>query len=213
MFSTLEVSTLTLAEVERLLKFERCSDSNSISTLLNLEPLNDAEQQDLLQIVSLFNSYYKEGKITEGQVKFLFLAPLMRLAGFYQPQIKILLEENLAEIAISEEDTVMRGRMDILAVDKIAGNTTTTALWILVIESKNSAFEPLEGLPPSLAYCYKSLEQQSTTWGLATNGLRYHFVYVEREDSPVYQLFPDLSLLYVNQAVQLLQILKAISKL
>jgi hypothetical protein len=88
-----------------------------------------------LQIRDLFRSYYAAEKISEGQIKFLLLAPLMKLAGFYQPSIKISLEENIADISVEDEDTMIKGRMDIFAVNKMQGRIVTTPFWILVIES------------------------------------------------------------------------------
>ena len=50
----------------------------------------------------------------------------MWLAGFYQQNIKITLEENIAEISIEDEDTSIKGRMDILAVNRTKGKITAT---------------------------------------------------------------------------------------
>lgn len=151
-----------------------------------------------------------EGKISEGGVKFLFLAPLMWLAGFYEQNIKITLEENIAEISIEDEDTSIKGRMDILAVNR--SDRTTNLLWILVVETKNSTVEALEGLPQLLTYAYSSLEHQESVWGLTTNGLGYRFVYLQ-QGTPTYQLLPELNLIDTDRALHLLQVLKAICKL
>ena len=42
----------------------------------------------------------------------------MRLARFYRDPIEIRLEEDIADIQIEDEDTIITGRMDILAVNK-----------------------------------------------------------------------------------------------
>jgi HSP20 family molecular chaperone IbpA len=47
----------------------------------------------------------------------------MWLAGFYQSTIKVTLEENIAGISIEDEDTIIKGRMDILAVNKTEGKS------------------------------------------------------------------------------------------
>ena len=54
----------------------------------------------------------------EGLVKALTIFPLLRLAGFYRPPIKLSLQESIAEINIEDEDTTITGRIDILAVNK-----------------------------------------------------------------------------------------------
>jgi hypothetical protein len=90
----------------------------SFDDLLCLEPLTEFEHQELAQIRKDFDNYLAEGKVSEGQVKFLIIAPLMRLAGFYQTPLTISLEEDIAEIEITDEDTTIKGRIDILIVKK-----------------------------------------------------------------------------------------------
>jgi len=211
MTANLDAKSLTLRDVHRLLKIEEHFNA-SIPSLLTLEPLTEFEQQEIIQIRNLFRDYYAEGKISEGQVKFLFVARLMWLAGFYQPSIKITLEEGIADISIEDEETIIKGRMDILAINKTR-TTTDTLFWILVIETKNSSINALEGLPQLLAYAYKSLEYQESVWGLTTNGMDYRFAYLQQGISPTYQLLPALNLIDSEPSIQLLQVLKAICKL
>jgi hypothetical protein len=212
MTTTLDARNLSLKQVRQLFKFEE-QLNNSFTSLLSLEFLTEFEQQELLQIQNIFRDYYSEGKISEGQIKFLFLAPLMKLAGFYHPSIKITLEENIADISVEDEDRIIKGRMDILAVNKTEGRTTTTPFWILVIEAKNSSLNAFDGLPQLLTYAYKGIEQQSSVWGLTTNGMDYQFVYIEQGNPPIYQLLPKLDITRVESSIELLQVLKAISRL
>ncbi|MBD0265726.1 MAG: restriction endonuclease subunit R [Tolypothrix sp. Co-bin9] len=212
MTTTLDARNLSLEIVRQLFKFEE-QFNNSFTSLLSLESLTEFEQQELLQIQNIFRSYYAAGKISEGQIKFLFLAPLTKLAGFYHPSIKITLEENIADISVEDEDTIIKGRMDILAVNKTEGRTTTTPFWILVIEAKNSSLNAFDGLPQLLTYAYKGIEQQSSVWGLTTNGMDYQFVYIEEGNPPIYQLLPKLDITRVESSLELLQVLKAICKL
>ncbi|BDA68936.1 hypothetical protein CAL7716_031020 [Calothrix sp. PCC 7716] len=212
MATTLDASNLTLNKVKALLKFQS-TFNNSFTSLLTLEPLTESEQQELEEIRELFDSYYGDGKISEGQIRFLFLAPLLKLAGFYTPRIKILLEEKIADILVEDKDKLIKGRMDILAVNReIEEEIEITPFWILVIETKNSTVHQMEGLPQLLTYAYKSLENQPFVWGLTTNGLGYQFVYIERGNPPVYQLLPELNLIRPDSSIQLLQVLKAICK-
>lgn len=208
----LDARNLSLKEVRRILKLEE--QFNGVFTLLlSLEALTEWEQQDLQEICNIFLDYYSEGKISEGQVKFLLLSPLMRLAGFYSSTIKITLEENIADISIEDEDILIKGRMDILAVNKNEAQINVTPFYILVIESKNSEVETLTGLPQLLTYAHKSLVYQEAVWGLATNGLRYQFVYLKRGNPSTYQLLPELNLIDSDRSPQILQVLKAICNL
>lgn len=212
MTTTLDANTLFLKDVHRLLKLEKRLN-NSFTSILPLESLTELEQKDLEEIRSNFESYYEEGKILEGQVQFLFLSPLMWLAGFHHPRIKISLEVGIAEIKVEDEDTCIKGRKDILAATKVQEEATITALWVLLIESKNSSLDASEGLPQLLTYAYTGLENQESVWGMTTNGMDYQFVYIQQGNPSTYQLFPKLSLIYPEQSVQLLQAMKAICQL
>ena len=209
MTTTLDASNLSLKDVQHLLKFEE-QLNDSFTSLLSLENITEFEQQEIQEIRKLFREYYAAGKISEGQIKFLFLAPLMKLSGFYQPSIKITLEENIAAILIVDEDTNIKGRMDLLAVNKTQGKTVTTPFWILVLETKNSSANASEGLPQLLTYAYPSLDQKTSVWGLTTNGMDYQFVYIQQGNPPIYQLLPKLDITRPESSIELLQVLKAI---
>ncbi|WP_019502452.1 hypothetical protein [Pseudanabaena sp. PCC 6802] len=208
---TLQAKNLTLEDVQNLLGLQEEVDG-SFTNLLDLKPLTEFEQQELTQIRDDFRHYIASGKVSEGQVKFLVIAPLMRLAGFYKAPLEITLEEDIAAIEIVDEDTKINGRLDILAVKKTLSKTEA-AFWILVVEAKNSEISALAGLPQLLAYAYKSLEYQPNIWGLTTNGVTYQFVHIRQGNPPTYQLLPDLSLINSERLVQLLQVLKSIRDL
>lgn len=140
--TTTNASNLFLDDVHRFLHLEQQSNG-SLTTLLSLEPLTEIEQQEILQIRNDFWRYLSAGKVYEGLVKFIALAPLMRLAGFYKHPTEIRLEERIADIDIEDEDTKISGRMDILAVNKAMPKRTRISFWILVIEAKNSSVSAL----------------------------------------------------------------------
>ncbi|MDM9583367.1 restriction endonuclease subunit R [Nostoc sp. GT001] len=213
---TVEGSSLSLNDVHRFLKLEKLSNG-SFTDFLRLEPLSDFEQQDLLRIRNDFDRYLSAGKISEGLVKFLTIAPLMRLSGFYDVPIRLTMEDSIAmpaavNNAVEDEDKRITGRMDILAINSPQSNIAPP-FWVVVIETKNSAVEVGEGLPQLLTYAFKSLAQQPSVWSLATNGLRYQFVYLRHEQQPTYQLMPLLNLNESPGAIKLLQVLKSICKL
>ncbi|MHC5745908.1 MAG: restriction endonuclease subunit R [Nostoc sp.] len=208
----LNARNLSLEEVQRLFSFEE-QYSDSFSNYLSLEPLLEVEQQELLQIRNDFRRYLTAGKVSEGQVKFLAVAPLLRLAGFYRYPIEIVLEENIADIEVEDEDIIIKGRFDILAISKAKHTKLQRYFWVLLIESKNSQIDISTGLPQLLTYAYKNLDNQKSVWGLATNGRSYQFVYIEQGNPPIYYLLPELNLMERERSSQLLQVLKAISQL
>jgi hypothetical protein len=205
-------SNLSLEDVQRLFGFEKHYDG-LFSPLLSLEPITDVEHQDLKQLQNDFDKYLTAGKVSEGQVKFLVLAPLLRLAGFYRYPMEIRLEEDIADIEVEDEDTTVRGRMDILAVSKAKHTQSQLYLWILLIESKNSQIDIFTGLPQLLTYAYKSLNHQTSVWGLTTNGRVYQFIYIEQGNPPIYYLMPLLNFMEFPRAVEVLQVLKAICEM
>ncbi|MHC5599937.1 MAG: restriction endonuclease subunit R [Nostoc sp.] len=207
---TVEASSLSLNDVHRFLKLEELS-TGLFTDFLNLEPLTEFEQQDLLRISNDFRRYLRFGKISEGLVKFITIAPLMRLAGFYDVPIRLTMEDSIA-IAVEDEDRRITGRMDILAINN-PQSIIAPPFWVVVIETKNSAVDVGEGLPQLLTYAFKSLDQQPSVWGLVTNGLRYQFVYLRHDVQPTYQLMPLLSLNESPDAIELLQVFKAVCKL
>lgn len=210
--TTLNASNLSLEDVQRLFCFQE-QYNNSFSNLLSLEHLSEKEQQEIIQIRGDFRRYLTAGKVSEGQIKFLVLAPLLRLAGFYRYPLEIRLEEDIADITVEDEDTIIKGRMDILAVSKAKHTQSQINFWILLIESKNSKIDAFTGLPQLLTYAYKSLNNQKSVWGLTTNGIAYQFVYIEQGNPPIYYMMPLLNFMEPPRAVELLQVLKAICQI
>jgi hypothetical protein len=212
----LNASKLSLELVYDHLKFQELQ-YGSFHALLELEPVSQLEQLEIEQIRSDYRSYLAEGKVLEGMVKALTILLLLRLAGFYHAPIKIRMEEEIDRINIEDKDTSITGRFDLICVNK--GNPTIHDIpfWVLIVEAKNSAIDSLEGLPQLLTYAYKSLERQSSVWGLTTNGTRYDFFYIQQgnlpKDPPSYRPMPSINFMEPESGVKLIQVLKAICKL
>lgn len=211
MSQNLEASQLSLNDVRRLFKLEEL-EGEGFSDFFSLEPLTDFEQQELLLIRNHFWRHLEAGKVSAKIVKFLVLSPLMRLTGFFKVPVVLTMEDSIP-IEVEDEDTLIKGRLDILAVNQSDAEIGATPFWILVVEAKNSAIAPLAGLPQLLTYTYKSLQQQSSVWGLTTNGESYRFVRVTRGNPCTYQILPELNLIDKERSLLLAQVLKAICKL
>ena len=211
MTQNLEASQLSLNDVRRLLKLEE-REGDAFTDFFSLEPLSELEQQEILKIRTDFRRYLSAGKVSAKLVKFLVLSPLMRLAGFFDIPIVLTMEDSIA-IEVEDGDTLIKGRLDILAVNQPDAELAAAQFWILVVEAKNSAIAPLTGLPQLLTYTYKSLQQQSSVWGLTTNGESYRFVRVTRGNPCTYQILPELNLIDPERSLLLAQVLKAICKL
>lgn len=218
MTQNLEASQLSLNDVRRLLKLEEL-EGEGFTDFFSLEPLTESEQQELLKLRNDFRRYLSAGKVSEELVKFLVLSPLMRLTGFFEIPIVLTMEDSIP-IEVEDGDTLIKGRLDILAVNQPDAELAAAQFWILVVEAKNSALAkpskriaPWAGLPQLLTYAYKSLQQQSSVWGLTTNGESYRFVRVTRGNPCTYQILPDLSLIDRERSLLLAQLWKAICKL
>lgn len=211
MTQNLEASQVSLNDVRRLLKLEE-REGDAFTDFFSLEPLSELEQQEILKIRTDFRRYLSAGKVSEELVKFLVLSPLMRLAGFFDIPIVLTMEDSIP-IEVEDGDTLIKGRLDILAVNQPDAELAATQFWILVVEAKNSAIAPLTGLPQLLTYTYKSLQQQSSVWGLTTNGESYRFVRVTRGNPCTYQILRELNLIDPERSLLLAQVLKAICKL
>jgi hypothetical protein len=205
----LKAKNLTRGDVHRLLGLEPRLNG-SFTPLLSLESLTDEEQRELLQIQQEFLKYWEESKISEGQVRLISVAPLLRLAGFNEPPIRLDIEEDIDRIYIEDEDTYLTGRFDIIAVHREQSGTSVMPLWILVVESKNSEASESTGVAQILTYAYSSLDQQNSVWGLVTNGVTYQFFYIQKGTPSIYQFMPTLNLFEDDRAIQLLQVLKAV---
>jgi hypothetical protein len=177
---------------------------------LTLLPLDPAEIRELMNIRSEFDRYLVEGSVLESQVRLLAVNPLLRLSGFHQAPITIRVEAAIAPIDLP--DSRITGRMDLLAIRK-AQSPDQPDFWVLVVESKESGADAMQGLAQLLTYAYSSLNQQRSVWGLTTNGISYRFVQIEAGQPPRYWLMPELNLLDTAPAKQLLQVLKAICQL
>ncbi|MEN9226593.1 MAG: hypothetical protein Q6L60_13800 [Thermostichus sp. HHBFW_bins_43] len=204
---TRPANTLTLREVHELLGLRR-GDSLEFEEKLDLPSLTEQEIAELTQLQDLYFSYLAEGTLNEGQVKFLFVSPLLKLAGFFSEEIYIDLEENIEEINIRQDDEnlLITGRMDLLVLQR----EQKKSFWILVIETKAGIGSTRLATAQLLTYAYRGIESQDHVWGLATNGEDYQFFFLQRGSPPTYHYLPKLWLLDRKSIHRLLQVLKSI---
>lgn len=201
----LSAALLTLKDIHQNLKMEPCWDSR-FEEYLVLKPLPEHQEQELLKIRADFLPYLESGTVSEGTIKLLLLAPLLKLTGFYQEPFHIDVEESIGQILEADEEMTIRGRMDILITKK----QMKPIFWILIIEDKKLSLSVQVGLAQLLAYLYKGLQNQSQVWGLVTNGFEYQFILAEKRQPIIYHLMPLLNLLETEKLKQILQVLNGI---
>jgi hypothetical protein len=208
---TLEDSKITLNTVRDRLGYQAAL-SRSFDLWLDLLPLSAVDEQQIEQLQENFQRYLLDGRVLEGQVRLLAIAPLLQLSGFYDPPNRILVEESIETIQRPQDDCEITGRFDLVVVNPRSGLDDGADFWILLVESKESQIDALAGLPQLLTYAYTSLPHQSRVWGLTTNGVSYRFVLIEAGEVPTYHLMPELNLIDRDRAFQILQVLRAIGK-
>jgi hypothetical protein len=128
--------------------------------------------------------------LTEETIKLVLLSPLLDLAGFYEAPFRFQAETPI-EIAIADQDEVLRGRIDALAVQN--------QFWVLVIESKRTTFDLEIAIPQALAYMMANPHPEKPLFGLVTNGGSFAFVELaqgEYDLSDVFSLLPRQNKLY-----------------
>jgi hypothetical protein len=207
----LRAKEMTLDDAQRLLGFCPVWDGEFEEALV-LSEIEPIELAELARLRSELLDYLTLGKMSEGQAQIIAVLPLLRLAGYSRLPIQYRVEEGIARIYIEDEDTHIRGRFDIVAVNRSQLTQDQNLLWILVVESKNLEASEFAGIAQMLTYAYTSLEHQSMVWGLVTNGATYQFFKVQKsiEGQLTYHYMPSLSLIRKDRSIELLQVLKAI---
>jgi hypothetical protein len=146
--------------------------------------------------------YLLEYPVIESIVKMVVLSPLMDLAGFYEPPLRVQGEANI-QISGEEEGVVIRGCIDVLAVQNV--------LWILVIEAKNSEFSLTKAMPQALAYMLANPQSNQPTFGMLLNGSECLFLKLLPGEVPEYATSNLFSML--NQGNDLYQVLQILREL
>jgi Type I restriction enzyme R protein N terminus (HSDR_N) len=209
MVTTLRAQEITLEEVERLLGFTPLYDGQ-FSDFLPLQTLSAVEMAQLEKIRSNFRTYIRRGKVSEGQARQIAINPILDLAGYNQAPIELRIEEDIQRIYIEDKDTHIRGRFDLVAVNRKHETTPDQLLWVLIVESNNLAASEFAGIAQMLTYAHTSLEYQTAVWGLVTNGATYQFFHIAKGEALTYQYMPSLSLLEIDRSTYLIEVLNAI---
>lgn len=139
----------------------------------DLPELSEHEKAALAHYGDRYLDYAAEGFISEGTVNVILVSPLLELLGLCDSPYRIR-GERYVEIAIENEDTVLRGRIDALIVQN--------QLWINLIEAKHFGFSVLQAVPQTLAYMMAYPPTQPVVYGLVTTGEDYIFLKLNRAE-------------------------------
>lgn len=171
----------------------------------HLPEISDLEKQYLDKVKFHFLRLVKHPPLSEETVKLVVLSPLLSLAGFYDEPFLIRSESSI-EIAVENEDKVIRGRIDVLVIQQ--------QLWLLVIESKKPTFSLLEAIPQALTYLLANPHPIKPVFGLVMNGSDFIFIKFSQINQPQYALSDQFTLLKrENELYQVFRILKKLSQI
>jgi len=172
----------------------------------SLSPLTETEKWELDRIKQRYIAHRSKGSLVEATVTLLVIAPLLELAGFYDPPFHIRAEETV-DFEVEDSDTILKGRIDVLVVQD--------RFWVLVVEAKNAQFTPGIAIPQCLAYMMGTPETVKPVFGMVTNGEEFVFLKVVRQENAAqYEISRVFSLLpRHNELYEVLGCLKTVGNL
>lgn len=177
MTQSIQAKTLTLLDVETKFNFQLCEDEQFFREWIDdLPEITDDKKRSLDNVKAGYINSVKYAML-EDTVKMVVLAPLLFLADFYLTPFHIEAEKSV-ELTIEDEDTIVRGSIDVLLLLK--------SFWVVAIEAKRSQYSVEAGLPQLLFYMLNDPSPEPVTFGLLTNGSSFRFIKVTKQDTPQY---------------------------
>jgi predicted type IV restriction endonuclease len=170
--------------------------------------LSPYEQQALVRLQRNYENILETSPLEE-VVKLVVVAPLLDLAGFYQPPFSIRTEAS-TRLELTEEQQTFTGSIDVLVVKQ--------RFWILVIESKQSRFDVTSGIPQTLSYMLSQPPNAQAIaipqrFGMVTNGREVVFLQLHPGQPPTYAQSRAYQVIETDhELTQILQGLKAIAQ-
>lgn len=177
MIQTIQAQKISLNDLIEKFSLERANDEQFFREWQDdLPELSDAEKQALDEVKADYR-HLSRYTILEPVVKLVVLSPLLKLAGFYRPPFYLTGEKEV-EIISEDEETLVKGRLDLLVF--------TPQFWILVIEAKGARYSLEVGIPQALTYMLGSPDSEKPAFGLVTNGTEFRFLKLVKQGTPKY---------------------------
>jgi hypothetical protein len=181
MVKTIAIGSLTLLDLMDKQQLQLVDEPEFFPEWRSPLPDLSPEEKALLdQVQSNYFDQTRRGGLSEGLVKLVILSPLLHLAGFYRAPFEVSLEQSV-QVELQELGEVWQGRMDALVVQNHGGQNQ---FWIVVVESKSSAFGIDQAIPQALGYMFASPRPDLPTYGLVTNGSSYAFIKLTQRSTP-----------------------------
>jgi hypothetical protein len=170
----------TLAEAERRFNLSRTEEEAFfLEWQITLPDLSIPEQVALDKLRQRYLYQRSEGQLLEGTVTLLMASPLLAVAGFYDPPFRVRAEESVL-LTLDDGEEALQGRIDVLVL--------LNQLWVVVLESKETALSVWTALPQTLAYLMTNPQPEKPSFGMVTNGDEILFVKLVQSDHRNYSL-------------------------
>lgn len=176
------IASLSLRELRKLFGLMRDREDPFFQQwLAAADTLSEFELQALHRLKQNYSNIIETEPLEE-VVKLVVVAPLLDLAGFYQPPFSIR-AETPTTLEASDEGQTFTGKIDVLVIQD--------QFWVLVIESKQARFDVTAGIPQALSYLLSEpAEAQSPAepdrFAMVTNGREVVFLKLAASPSPMY---------------------------
>lgn len=206
MTQTIQANAINLGQLETKFKIQLIEDEQFFREWQDdLPEINREDKQKLDRVKASYSYLLKYPPILENSVKMVVLSPLLDLAGFYLPPLRIRSEESI-RISAEDEGTIVQGKIDVLVV--------YDRFWIVIIESKNAGFSLEVGRLQLLAYMLANPNSQQPTYGLIMNGVSFRFLKLVKSEYSQYSVSRVFDLFNPgNDLYEVLKILKRLARL
>jgi hypothetical protein len=202
MTQSIQAKTLTLRDVKTKFKCQLAKEEQFFREWIDDLPEITDEEKRYLDKVKAGYVNSADYPMIEDTVKMVVLAPLLFLADFYLTPFHIEAEKSV-ELTIEDEDTIVRGSIDVLLL--------LQSFWVVAIEAKRSQYSVEAGLPQLLFYMLNDPSPDRPTFGLLTNGSNFRFIKLIKQDTPQYALSYEFVIDRANDFYEVFRILKRLS--
>jgi hypothetical protein len=170
-----------------------------------LPEITDLDKQLLDKVKAGYLNLLNYPPLLEDVVRMAIVDPILFIGDFYLSPFYVKSEESI-DIAVPDEDVIIKGRMDILVLKD--------QFWVMIIESKKSSFSIEEGLAQILAYMLGNPYPDQPSFGMIATGSEFIFVKLVKGNPPRYALSKGFLMRNPgNELYDVLRILKHLTQL
>jgi len=127
----------------------------------DLLALSSHEKKSLDELIQRYLYQRSAGQLLEETVTLLLVSPLLAIAGFYDPPLRVRAEESVS-LTVDDGEEILSGRIDVLVwLDQF---------WVVIVESQKTALSVWTALPQTLAYLMANPQPEKPSFAIVTNG-------------------------------------------